>query len=130
MHAAPRKPIKDDAVNALDLYAPLGRERQQFLHASAATLTDANRGYTPGAQGFQDGIDAVDDHSGLRLRNAAANSKARWRALRIRLIPDESNCAPRSMAGTAVSSSIPSASPVSARRMGWNRPLPFAPLRC
>ena len=39
------------------------------------------------------------------------------------------SAAPRSIAGTARSSSSPSGSPVSASRIGWNSALPFCPVR-
>src|SRR6188474_652657 len=128
MDAAFRQSMKEIRFDVLDAYAAICGERHQFLHAAAAAMADAQRGDAPGAERFEHRVDAVDDH--CRLRTAAANSAARSRAEGIRLMPDSASPAPRSIAGTAMSSSMPSGSPVSARRIGWKSAFAFAPLAC
>ena len=64
-------------------------------------------------------------------RSASANAAARSRQPRIGARPaDAGSSAPRSIAGTARSSSGPPAAPVSATRIGWNSPFAFWPVCC
>ena len=58
-----------------------------------------------------------------------ARARVRWQPITgARPLPAGSAAA-RSIAGTTMSSSGPSAAPVSATRIGWNRALPFCPVR-
>ena len=81
---------------------------------SSSRLANSQLLHASGAQRLEDGIDAVDDHASAG-RRMPPRARGRSRCARI---PDPCSAAPRSIAGTARSSSSPSASPVSASRIG------------
>ena len=100
----------------------------------SAARADPKPPHPSGAQRLEDRIEAVDDHRSTRFASRAqdrpararAKAAARSRAAAMRRCPRRRRQpAPRSIAGTARSSSGPPLSPVSATRIGWNSALPF-----
>src|SRR5262249_39991806 len=114
-------------VDSLDGKCLLRRARDDLIDApdvasgarAHAQPRDALR-----LQRLQHRVDAVDDHTA-----AAANARARSGALGTSASPASGgSAAPRSIAGTARSSSGPPLSPVSATRIGWKSAFPFWPV--
>ena len=148
MHAAARRAIERRGVRRARPARPSSR-----ASASASSMrrslarTDAQPPHAPGAQRLEHGIDAVDDHAGSTFESAAIrgcsdrpsaalNRLRRTPRARSRAADDRRDArrpaaaaAPRSIAGTARSSSGPPPSPVSATRIGWKSALPFCPVR-
>src|SRR5262245_1090106 len=92
-------------------------EREQIAHAIVATLGNPQLLHASRAESLDDRVDAVDDHQ-RQAFNADANAAARSAAPGTGVIPDVPSDAAASIAGTAISSSSPSVSPVSAKRIG------------
>src|SRR3954465_441953 len=112
VHAAARPTIERHGIHAIDRDALLRGERKDLVHALVAARAHAQARHAFRAQRLQHRVYAVDLH-------AAAKAIARSRALRILTSPlSLPNCAPRSIAGTARSSSGPPLSPVNATRIG------------
>ena len=136
---AARQPIELVGADARAPGRPAPRPAGRRPSArSSARARHADRRHAPGAQRFEDRIDAVDQHAingsitrarGLarlvtswhqRRSSAPRRTPPRARGCpRIGGMPaDAGSSAPRSIAGTARSSSGPSARPVSAMRIG------------
>src|SRR5262249_30519124 len=111
------------AVRPADRDAAAFGEPDDLVQAIVGARGHPQRGDAIGFQRLHDGVDAVDPHgirdSGFGIRSTATNAAARSRLPTIFRMPAaDGNSAPRSMAGTAISSSGPSARPVNTRRIG------------
>ena len=126
--------IRRDTAGA---HAALTRERDEFRQTRVTAFTNAQLFHPPGAYRLEDRVDAVDDHQAGAVPSpvegdapsASLNALARSAGLAIGRMPESRSAAPRAIAGTARSSSNPSGSPMSARRIGCKSALPFTPVR-
>src|SRR5688572_30878704 len=116
MHATTGLTRKQVTGHVLDPHLLRGGHRQQRTKTLVGTLRDTHLPGAPGAQRLEHGIDAVDDHPSSRRANALARSATPAMRTNPDVRPD--SAAPRSMAGTATSSSRPSCSPVTANLIG------------
>src|SRR5262245_58782548 len=108
MDAAARGPIELGKGHASDRDVVPAGQIHDVRQTPAAALADAKRSHASGLEGLEHGIEPVDQHL-----SAATNARARSRLPWIGGIPAlAGSSAPRSIAGTARSSSGPSARPV------------------
>src|SRR5262249_60095982 len=119
-----RGPIEISNGHTADSDSALRSHLNQDPHAVTDPFSDANGPHLPRPYRLFDRIDTEDQHFD-RVSSAPANAAARSRQPTMVGIPAScGRSAPRSIAGTARSSSGPSARPVKATRMGWNSALP------
>jgi hypothetical protein len=62
MHAAARRAIERRRIDALHAHAPLARQREDLFDTLVAALIHANAANATRTQGFDDRVDAEDDH--------------------------------------------------------------------